>query len=85
MTRGQKVIHDISAQSEAVATDSGLSATCEVPTTLIEQEEAYAPVSHKSARSIPSARQLRSKARSRVYNQRKPIVEPVNGQIKEAR
>ena len=31
------------------------------------------------------ARKLRSKAGSRVYGQRKAIVEPVNGQIKEAR
>ena len=31
------------------------------------------------------ARRLRSKAGSRVYAQRKAIVEPVNGQIKEAR
>ena len=31
------------------------------------------------------ARKLRSKAGSRIYSQRKAIVEPVNGQIKEAR
>lgn len=31
------------------------------------------------------ARKLRSKAGSRIYSQRKVIVEPVNGQIKEAR
>ena len=31
------------------------------------------------------ARRLRSKAGSRIYAQRKAIVEPVNGQIKEAR
>jgi len=31
------------------------------------------------------ARKLRSKAGSRIYAQRKAIVEPVNGQIKEAR
>jgi hypothetical protein len=31
------------------------------------------------------ARKLRSKQRSAIYAQRKAIVEPVNGQIKEAR
>ena len=31
------------------------------------------------------ARKLRSKAGSRIYAQRKAIVEPVNGQIKEGR
>jgi hypothetical protein len=31
------------------------------------------------------ARKLRSKAGSRIYAQRKAIVDPVNGQIKEAR
>ena len=31
------------------------------------------------------ARKLRSKKGSRIYAQRKAIVEPVNGQIKEAR
>ena len=31
------------------------------------------------------ARKLRSKRRSKIYAQRKAIVEPVNGQIKECR
>jgi hypothetical protein len=45
----------------------------------------HGPVPRDADAKTPMARMLRSKKGSRIYGQRKLIVEPVNGQIKEVR